>query len=232
MFKELMALLRLRVAIIVANKSLLIQLVIPIFLIAIYQFMFNRHGDHGLLVLLLSLGIVHSVNGQLISLVMAEEQEKHNLRSLQLVGVKSWQYLLANALIPIFITVAYLVILPLVLSVDLKGYWLTYLVVNAITALVLLALYILIGVSCDTQSKATVYGMPLMMGAMLLPMLSMNEAGLEKVARYTFMSAYVKWMKTFGEMKVTDSSILVSLLWLFVVLGLAVTVLRRSRLNR
>lgn len=232
MLKELLALFRLRMEIILANKSLLLQLFLPLILIALYQFMFNRDGNMGLMVLVMSLGVVHSINGQLISLIMAEEQEKHNLRSLQLVGMKSWQYLLANAILPILMTVIYVVGLPIYLSVDLKGYWLTYILVNTLTSLVILLLYMIIGVTCDTQSKATVAGLPVMLLAMLLPMLSLGDTGIEKFARYSFMAAYVEWMKVYGEMAPTDKSLLVTLAWLVGLAVCAFLVLRKSRLNR
>lgn len=231
MCREVFALLRLRMAIILANKSLLTQLFLPILLIALYQFMFNREGDKGLLVMMLGLLIVHSMNGQLISLIMAEEQEKHNLRSLQLIGVRSWQYLLANACLPVLITVLYMVGLPLVFSVDLTGRWLIYLVVNGLTALVMLVLYMLIGVMCDTQSKATVSGLPIMLMGMLLPMLSLTDTSITKIAQYTFMSAYVAWFKAMGDLSVTDDSVWISFVWLLGLVICALVVLKKRRLH-
>lgn len=214
MIREVIALIKLRIAIVLANKTLLTQLFLPLILIVLYHFMYNQDGQDPQIVVLLGMLMVHANAGQLMSLIMSEEQEKHNARSLQLVGVKPSLYLIANAVLPLALTLVYMLGLQVVLKADFSGYWLGYWLVNTLTALVFLVIYLTIGVVCDTQSKATIASLPVMLSAIVLPIVGQMNASLEHMAQYSFLSAYIEWMKQGGKYNVNDWHLLVVLAWL------------------
>ena len=164
MFKQFKALLWLRWEIIAANKTLLVQLFLPVAMVLLYQFMFSKMpSDQSSDMIMATMpSIILGFIGTTITYLIAEENEKHNLTSLQLAGMGSLEYLLANLTLPLVIELVYLIALPLYLGVSLSSLGLTYAVVNLLTALVALGLFIFIGIICKTQTQATILSLPML----------------------------------------------------------------------
>jgi len=88
-----------------ANKSILLQVFMPIFLVFLYKFIFSLNGvgkEIGvdkLAIMLLTISLPFSLAmsvGTPIIIILAEEREKHNLQSLRLAGVTAGQYILSR----------------------------------------------------------------------------------------------------------------------------------------
>lgn len=166
MFKRFTALIWLRREIIWANKQIVIQILMPILMVALYQFMYKDLpiGDKNEMILFLVLPMVYGFVGFIVALIISEENEKHNLRSLQLSGVGTPEYLLANLVYPFFIQLFYIVALPIYLQQSFSKLGGQYIIVNIVTSLVTLLIYLLLGILSNTQSKASIASLPIMLG--------------------------------------------------------------------
>lgn len=85
MFRRIKALFWLRNQVIMSNKNILVQLLMPYFLLVLYKAVFNMGKSKSLILVYfcLAIGIAMSV-GTTISVVISEEKEKNNLKTLLL----------------------------------------------------------------------------------------------------------------------------------------------------
>lgn len=127
MFRQFLALLWLRTQIIITNKSVLLQMVMPAGLVYLYKFMMDSQSGSkeqlGIVYLMLCIpfALVLAVGGPILT-ILAEEKEKNNLKTLLLSGVKGSEYLLSTLIIPLILSVFYLVVTPLILGVNIDNY--------------------------------------------------------------------------------------------------------------
>ena len=93
MFRKLNALLWLRLQVLISNSSLLATLLLPFGLTVLYNEFLNKNGQLSLFFLSASLTMVLSMgSGYMVSIMMAEDKEKRNLKSLLLSGVTATEY--------------------------------------------------------------------------------------------------------------------------------------------
>ncbi len=110
MFRQFLALLWLRTQIIITNKSVLLQMVMPAGLVYLYKFMMDSQSGSkeqlGIVYLMLCIpfALVLAVGGPILT-ILAEEKEKNNLKTLLLSGVKGSEYLLSTLIIPLILSV-------------------------------------------------------------------------------------------------------------------------------
>lgn len=120
-----------------------------------------------------------------IAAIIAEEKEKHTLRVLQMANVKGVEYLLGN-LIYIF---AMCMLGSLVIGLA-GGYTgkqlLTFMAIMATGHLISAVLGAAIGVISKNQMSATSLTVPVMMVFSFLPMLSMFNETIAKVAKVVY----------------------------------------------
>ena len=114
MFNRLKALVWLRNQTIIANKNLLVQVLMPYGLLFIYNNFMNLGDDKGLdlMFLCLSTAIAMSV-GSTVSTIIAEEKEKNNLKTLLLSGVRPYEYLISVLVHPVVITILNMILFPI-----------------------------------------------------------------------------------------------------------------------
>lgn len=107
MFKRLSALLWLRFQIIFSNKSILLQILMPFAFVYFYKYLLDmqtRGGEQeSLLVLAICLPFSLAMAvGNPITVILSEEKEKKNLRTLLVSGVKRSEYLASTLILPFF----------------------------------------------------------------------------------------------------------------------------------
>lgn len=213
MFRRLSALLWSRKEILLANKQTALMLVMPAGFIALYSFIFKEMPNSNDMIFAMTLPMISAMLGYILPTLVAEEAEKHNQQTLILSGVKIWEYVLASLAIPFGLVIAYLIALPFALKIGLT-HWLVYLGVNILTALVTVLIYLAVALACDTQAKATITAMPVMIISMLLPMMSLTNKEIAELVTYTHMGAYTKWSLEGDSYSVLDKSFWILLLWL------------------
>ena len=237
MFRQFLALLWLRVQIIITNKSVLLQMVTPAGLVYLYKFMMDSQTDPkeqmGVLNLMLCIPftLVLAVGSPILT-ILAEEKEKNNLKTLLLSGVKNSEYLLSTLIIPLILSVFYLVITPLILGVKIDNLT-NYYIISGGVALIVLLLYLSLGLVVKSQVMAQVVSIPTMLIIAFLPMLSGMDKTLSKLTDYSFMGLFTKFFNKWDDFSWNHAYLQIStwLVWLFVILVFTVVVAKQQRKN-
>ena len=220
MFRKLNALLWLRLQVLISNSSLLATLLMPFGIAVLYNELSNKNGQLSLFLLSASLTMVLSMgSGYMVSIMMAEDKEKRNLKSLILSGVTATEYTFSMLVLPILIMLVAMIVLPIYLKVDVSGYLFAYAIYLLLATICIIFLNLLIGAVSDTQSKAQVYSIFPMLIVSFLPMIALQNDTAQKVLDYSFVGPIVGLLKEGGgELSLGNLGLLLS--WVLV-LGLA-----------
>jgi len=199
MFRKLNALLWLRLQVLISNSTLLATLLMPFGIAILYNEFLNKGGELTMFLLSTSLTMVLSMgSGYMVSIMMAEDKEKRNLKSLILSGVTAMEYTLSMMVLPLLVMLLSMVVLPLYLKVDLTKYFLTYGLYLLLATISIIFLNLLIGAVSDTQSKAQVYSIFPMLIFSFLPTLAVQNATAQNLLDYSFIGPLVSLLKAGG----------------------------------
>ena len=220
MFRKLNALLWLRVQVLISNSTLLATLLMPFGLTVLYNAFMNKNGELSTFLLSMSLTMVLSMgSGYMVSIMMAEDKEKRNLKSLILSGVTATEYTLSMLVLPLLIMLLGMILLPIYLKVDLSGYLFAYVIYLVLATISIIFLNLLIGAVSDTQSKAQVYSIFPMLIVSFLPIIALQNDTVQKVLDYSFIGPLVSLLKAGGgELSLRSLGLLLA--WILL-LGLA-----------
>lgn len=220
MFRKLNALLWLRVQVLISNSTLLATLLLPFGLAVLYNEFLNKSGELSTYFLSMSLTMVLSMgSGYMVSIMMAEDKEKRNLKSLILSGVTATEYTFSMLILPLLIMLLGMILLPIYFKVDVSGYLLAYVIYLVLAAISVIFLNLLIGAVSDTQSKAQVYSMFPVFIVSFLPMIASQNDTVQKVLDYSFIGPIVNLLNKKGG-EISFSNIGMLLAWVLV-LGIA-----------
>lgn len=199
MFRKLNALLWLRLQVLISNSTLLATLLMPFGIAILYNEFLNKSGELSMFLLSMSLTMVLSMgSGYMVSIMMAEDKEKRNLKSLILSGVIATEYTMSMMALPLLVMLPSMVVLPLYLKVDLTNYFLTYGLYLLLATISIIFLNLLIGAVSDTQSKAQVYSIFPMLTVSFLPILAVQNETAQKLLDYSFIGPLVSLLKEGG----------------------------------
>ena len=220
MFRKLNALLWLRLQVLISNSTLLATLLLPFGLAVLYNEFLNKSGELSTYFLSMSLTMVLSMgSGYMVSIMMAEDKEKRNLKSLILSGVTVTEYTFSMLILPLLIMLLGMILLPIYFKVDVSGYLLAYVIYLVLAAISVIFLNLLIGAVSDTQSKAQVYSMFPVFIVSFLPMIALQNDTVQKVLDYSFIGPIVNLLNKKGG-EISFSNIGMLLAWVLV-LGIA-----------
>lgn len=220
MFRKLNALLWLRLQVLISNSTLLATLLLPFGLAVLYNEFLNKSGELSTYFLSMSLTMVLSMgSGYMVSIMMAEDKEKRNLKSLILSGVTATEYTFSMLILPLLIMLLGMILLPIYFKVDVSGYLLSYVIYLVLAAISVIFLNLLIGAVSDTQSKAQVYSMFPVFIVSFLPMIALQNDTVQKVLDYSFIGPIVNLLNKKGG-EISFSNIGMLLAWVLV-LGIA-----------
>ena len=220
MFRKLNALLWLRLQVLISNSTLLASLLMPFGIAVLYNEFSNKNGQLSLFLLSASLTMVLSMgSGYMVSIMMAEDKEKRNLKSLFLSGVTATEYTLSMLVLPILIMLLAMIVLPIYLKVDVSSYLVAYVIYLLLATISIIFLNLLIGAVSDTQSKAQVYSIFPMLIVSFLPMIALQNDTAQKVLDYSFIGPIVNLLNKKGG-EISFSNIGMLLAWVLV-LGIA-----------
>lgn len=226
MFKRMRALIWLRNQILMNNKNLLIQILLPYMLVLLYKNFMDTTGME-LMFVCLSMAISMSI-GNMISTIIAEEKEKNTLKTLLLSGVRYSEYIFSVLIHPIIITAITMILFPILTDTKLEGLLVEYIVVMFLTSLSVMLINLCIGLLSETQSKAQINGLPITFMVALLPIFSGMKEGFEKIVGYSFMGAYTDFFTKSG-FSLDDHSIKVLLLWNIILGWFTIVSIRKSK---
>lgn len=236
MSKKMKGLIWLRGQATLANKSILLQVLMPIFMVFLYKFIFSINGasqqvvsdELSLLILNICLpfSLAMAVGSPLIML-LAEEREKHNYQSLRLTGVTAGQYILSALLWPLVIAFLYIVASPILVGVSLTGQVFNYGLVLVLTTLVLVFFFLVVGLLCKNQVMAQSLSVPAMLLVAFIPVFSNMNQDLYGVLRYSFMGLFTSFMRSWEDFSLWSGELAALLGWLAFFVGLSFYLMRR-----
>ena len=230
MSNKLKGMIWLRGQVTLANKSILLQVFMPIFLIFLYKFIFSLNGAgkeigvDKLATMLLTISLPFSLAmsvGTPIIIILAEEREKHNLQSLRLAGVTAGQYILSALILPAIIGIFYIIITPILAGAKLSNQVFSYGLVLLLTLLVLIFFFLMVGLFCKNQVMAQSLSAPAMLLVAFIPMFSNMNEDLFKVLRYSFLGLFTIFMKDWSNFQFWSGELLALVLWLLLFAGLS-----------
>ena len=222
-----------------ANKSILLQVLMPIFIIFLYKFIFSLNGAgkelgaDRLAVLIMNISLPFSLAmsvGTPIIIILAEEREKHNLQSLRLAGVTAGQYILSALIWPAIIGIFYIVITPILVGAKLSNQVFSYGLVLLLTLLVLIFFFLMVGLFCKNQVMAQSLSVPAMLLVAFIPMFSNMSEELFKVLRYSFMGLFTIFMKDWSHFHLWSGEFLALLVWLLLFAGISFYLMRHLQI--
>ena len=222
-----------------ANKSILLQVLMPIFIIFLYKFIFSLNGAgkelgaDRLAVLIMNISLPFSLAmsvGTPIIIILAEEREKHNLQSLRLAGVTAGQYILSALIWPAIIGIFYIVITPILVGAKLSNQVFSYGLVLLLTMLVLIFFFLMVGLLCKNQVMAQSLSAPAMLLVAFIPMFSNMNEDLFKVLRYSFMGLFTIFMKDWSHFHLWSGEFLALLVWLLLFAGISFYLMRHLQI--
>jgi len=220
MFRKLNALLWLRLQVLISNSTLLATLLMPFGIVILLNEFLNKNGEVSLFLLSASLTMVLSMgSGYMVSIMMAEDKEKRNLKSLILSGVTATEYTFSMLVLPILIMLLAMIVLPIYLKVDVSSYLFAYVIYLLLATISIIFLNLLIGAVSDTQSKAQVYSIFPMLIVSFLPMIALQNDTVQKLLDYSFIGPLVGLLKEGGD-ELSLGNLGLLLAWVLV-LGLA-----------
>ena len=213
-----------------ANKSILLQVLMPVFFVFLYKFIFSLNGAgqelgaDRLATLLMNISLPFSLAmsvGTPIIIILAEEREKHNLQSLRLAGVTAGQYILSALIWPAIIGIFYIIITPILVGAKLSNQVFSYGLVLLLTLLVLIFFFLMVGLFCKNQVMAQSLSVPAMLLVAFIPMFSNMNEDLFKVLRYSFLGLFTIFMKDWSNFQFWSGELLALVLWLLLFAGLS-----------
>ena len=230
MSNKLKGMIWLRGQVTLANKSILLQVLMPVFFVFLYKFIFSLNGAgkelgaDRLATLLMNISLPFSLAlavGTPIIIILAEEREKHNLQSLRLAGVTAGQYILSALIWPAIIGIFYIFITPILAGAKLSNQVFSYGLVLLLTLLVLIFFFLMVGLFCKNQVMAQSLSVPAMLLVAFIPMFSNMNEDLFKVLRYSFMGLFTIYMKDWSHFHLWSGELLALVLWLLLFAGLS-----------
>lgn len=216
MANRLKSLIWLKWQYLLGNKVILFVVLSPIVDVYLLWLINGMKGDSRLLSL--GMGIIYSVTaGAFVALMVSEEKEKKNIRTLILTGVRKGEYIFSVMLFPMLISVLSLLIFPPLYNVKIEN-WLTYLSVAIFTAIAYAMINFLIAMFCKTQAQSAMVSMLVMVLGSFFPMLSLISKPIKFITTYSFFGANTDYILYTNNFSLGSNSFLALLVW---VIGLA-----------
>ena len=221
-----------------ANKSILLQVLMPVFFVFLYKFIFSLNGAgqelgaDRLATLLMNISLPFSLAmsvGTPIIIILAEEREKHNLQSLRLAGVTAGQYILSALIWPTIIGIFYIIITPILAGAKLSNQVFSYGLVLLLTLLVLIFFFLMVGLFCKNQVMAQSLSAPAMLLVIFIPMFSNMNEDLFKVLRYSFLGLFTSYMRDWSHFHLWSGELLALVLWLLLFAGISFYLMRNMK---
>ena len=221
-----------------ANKSVFLQVLMPVFFVFLYKFIFSLNGAgqelgaDRLATLLMNISLPFSLAmsvGTPIIIILAEEREKHNLQSLRLAGVTAGQYILSALIWPAIIGIFYIIITPILAGAKLSNQVFNYGLVLLLTLLVLIFFFLMVGLFCKNQVMAQSLSAPAMLLVVFIPMFSNMNEDLFKILRYSFLGLVTIFMKDWSNFQFWSGELLALVLWLLLFAGLSFYLMRNMK---
>lgn len=193
----------------VKNKTILIQfLMFPVMVIIMENAIKIENMAEHFFVKLFAVMFVGMAPLTCMSAIISEEKEKNTLRALLMSNVKPFAYLAGVGLYVWLMCMAGAVVFAVCGEYKGSDFWM-FMLIMAIGILLSQLTGAVIGVCCKNQMSATSVTVPVMMIFSFLPMLSMFNPTIEKIAKITYSQQLSSLINGLGNTAIEPQSILV-----------------------
>ncbi len=162
-----------------------------------------------------------------VAAIISEEKEKNTLRVLQMSNVKAFEYLISNAIYVVSVCMIGSLVMGLA-----GGYkeqeLLYYLLIMLVGHFIAMMIGATIGVASKNQMMATSLTVPVMMVFSFLPMLSMFNNSIRKIAKYLFTEQLFGLINRMTDLLIEPETVAILGVNLMVAFGIFVGVYRKS----
>lgn len=215
MFNKIKSLIWLRTNMLISNKNLLLQILMPYGLAILYKELLLTENESNLTVLFVCLSMSFAFSlGNMLSNIISEEKEKNNLRTLILSGVTSSEYLISTIFYPVILGVISVVAFPKFVDVSLGEFYSQYLIISLLTALAVILLNLGVALFSSSQSKTQVNTLPIVFITSLLPMIVGTNDTLRTFNEYSFMGSYTSFFTDMDNFSFSQTSFYSLLVWI------------------
>lgn len=215
----------------IVNPYIFVYLIMPLFFIILYPLIFKmqletKNLPKEIMALVLNLGILMNVGNAMLTipiLMMAEEKEKHTLRSLMVSSVTSSEYMIGS-IIPAFVVslVLQLFFIPILgIHVRTFGDFLIYAMVSGISLLISGLIGMSVGLFAKNQMIGSLYPIPMSLLLISIPFLKNQIPAITQIAECLYTTICVNVGTSIATGKSVSISI-VNILSLILTLGGAV----------
>lgn len=198
--KTIQGLIWLRFISLKKNKNILFIALLPYLFAFLYtKFLVGDNFSEKVFIISTCLTMGFSTSSlNIITSTIAEEKEKYNLKTLLLSGVSSLEYIFSTLVIPIILGLMTILILPHLVQVDFGANYTQYLFINSLTLIVHIFLGLVIAMLSETQAKAQMNSMPVLLLSSFLPMLSPVNEQIKKLCDFSYVGAHTKFFNNFA----------------------------------
>ncbi|MEG0452707.1 MAG: ABC transporter permease [Coprobacillus sp.] len=220
------------------NKNIFLMILLPILFCVIYtKVLGNVFGGEGAPILLnmctaMTLSVVPL---NILPGMVAEEKEKHTLRSLMMANVSATDFLLSKAVVTMILTLIDSLAIYLLVGLNM-AYLPLYLAFVTLTSFGLLFFGAFIGLLAKDQMNAGTLAVPLMLVLMLFPMLAQaNELFKKLSVAFPTGSFQTLFFSLIGNQSLLSTDCLiafgVAILWIVIGIVAFVFVYKKRGLN-
>lgn len=173
------------------NPTMLVSCLMPVAFMVLYRYLFSRNGEdvadldriapalNGFMMSTAVLLSIAMVGSMVLLYGLAEEKEKHTLRTLMLANVGAGQIMAAKLIITLAITALAELLSFLVIGAP-AAMLPAYLAIGVVGALPILLVAALLGLASRDQMTSGLYAVPLLLVA-IAPMFAMIDETFERI---------------------------------------------------
>lgn len=168
------------------NKAVLIQfLMFPVLVVIMENIVKLDYIPNGFFARLFAVMFIGMAPLVCMSSIVSEEKERNTIRTLIMSGVKSWQYLLATGLYILIMCMVGILVFAFIGKYEGSDI-LKFILLMYIGIFISIIIGAVIGIISNNQMSAMSVSVPVMMILSFLPMLSMFNDNVKKIAALTY----------------------------------------------
>ena len=222
MFNRFFSLLWLRYRYLLNNKMILFVCVFtPIVDFSVLNFVPDVRGS----IFLMSVAVItiYSLTaGTFTTLIISEEKDKKNLRTLILTGVTTPEYILSTILFPLLFSILGVCVMPIAFGISIPHIG-VYALVTFLTITCFIFVNLAIALFCKNQTQASAVSLIFYLVIMTLPMFSSINKFAKLLTDFSLLGAHNQYFNDISAFSLYNIQILTLLLWIMLMSALVYT---------
>ena len=160
--------------------------------------------------------------GTFTTLIISEEKDKKNLRTLILTGVKTPEYIFSTILFPFLFSIIGVWVMPITFGISIPNLAL-YSLITFLTILCFILVNFAIALFCKNQTQASAVSLIFYLVIMTLPMFSSINKFAKLLTDFSLLGAHNQYFNDISAFNLYNIQILTLLLWIMLMSALVYT---------